>query len=169
MNFASLSLLRVRIHPTLPSSEIPTSFWASTANSMGKCCITSRQKPFTISASASSSPIDPAALAVKELLLRNFGGRGLMFQIRAWIPAFDIRHRMRAALVPDEQAIALRKVPRPVRPRQNLYQPAIGLVRLAGRYSLGDNPALCISPHMDRSGTFYGVFAPKVKFFTLAG
>src|SRR3546814_7882105 len=49
-------------HPTLPSRLIPRSFWASTANSMGSCCSTSRQKPFTISATASSaeSPRDMA-------------------------------------------------------------------------------------------------------------
>src|SRR5579871_2332549 len=44
-----------RAHPTLPSSETPTSFWASTANSIGRCCSTSRQKPLTISATASSA------------------------------------------------------------------------------------------------------------------
>src|SRR3546814_16430818 len=47
-------------HPTLPSRLIPRSFWASTANSMGTCCRTSRLKPFTISATASSAehPLD---------------------------------------------------------------------------------------------------------------
>ena len=42
------------VHPTLPSSEMPISFCASTANSIGSFCITSRQKPLTISATASS-------------------------------------------------------------------------------------------------------------------
>src|SRR5690606_32445409 len=32
-------------HPTLPSSEIPSSFCASTANSIGNCCSTSLAKP----------------------------------------------------------------------------------------------------------------------------
>lgn len=36
------------IYPTLPSSEMPTSFCASTANSMGRVCMTSLQKPLTI-------------------------------------------------------------------------------------------------------------------------
>jgi len=44
-------------YPTEPSSEIPTSFWASTANSIGSCCSTSRQKPLTTRATASSSPM----------------------------------------------------------------------------------------------------------------
>src|SRR3982750_1852479 len=41
--------------PTLPSSEIEISFCVSTMNSIGKCCSTSRTKPLTISATASSS------------------------------------------------------------------------------------------------------------------
>ena len=41
-------------HPTEPSNEIPNSFCASTANSIGSCCSTSRAKPFTISATAAS-------------------------------------------------------------------------------------------------------------------
>ena len=43
-------------HPTLPSSEIASSFCASTANSIGNCFITSLAKPLTISATASSCP-----------------------------------------------------------------------------------------------------------------
>src|SRR3569623_854676 len=42
------------IHPTLPSRLIATSFWASTANSIGSCCSTSRTKPLTSRATASS-------------------------------------------------------------------------------------------------------------------
>ena len=41
-------------HPTLPSRLIPNNFCASTANSIGSCCSTSRAKPLTISATASS-------------------------------------------------------------------------------------------------------------------
>src|SRR5690606_21266326 len=43
-------------HPTLPSRLIPSSFCASTANSIGSCCSTSLAKPLTISATASSWP-----------------------------------------------------------------------------------------------------------------
>ena len=41
-------------HPTLPSRLIPSSFCASTANSIGSCCSTSLAKPLTIRATASS-------------------------------------------------------------------------------------------------------------------
>ncbi len=43
------------LHPTLPSSETAISFCASTANSIGNCCSTSRTKPLTMSAVASSA------------------------------------------------------------------------------------------------------------------
>jgi len=49
------SAKQIAIHPTLPSSDMPSSFCASTANSIGSCIITSRQKPLTISATASSA------------------------------------------------------------------------------------------------------------------
>ena len=41
-------------HPTLPSRETATSFWASTANSIGSCCSTSFTNPLTSSWTASS-------------------------------------------------------------------------------------------------------------------
>ena len=47
-------VLHLRRHPTLPSSEIAISFWASTANSIGSFWSTSLTKPLTISAVASS-------------------------------------------------------------------------------------------------------------------
>ena len=46
--------LNFQHHPTLPSSEICNNFCASTANSIGNSLSTSRQKPFTISPTASS-------------------------------------------------------------------------------------------------------------------
>src|SRR4029079_2554962 len=42
-------------HPTLPSSELPIIFCVSAMNSIGSCCSTSRTKPLTISAVASSA------------------------------------------------------------------------------------------------------------------
>src|SRR5262249_22173851 len=44
-----------RGHPTLPSSDTVISRCASTANSIGRCCSTSRTKPLTMRPTASSS------------------------------------------------------------------------------------------------------------------
>ena len=46
-----------RDYPTLPSRLTPSSFWASTANSMGSSLKTSLQKPLTIMLTASSAEI----------------------------------------------------------------------------------------------------------------
>src|SRR5262249_60320785 len=46
---------RASAHPTLPSSEIEISFWASTANSIGRGCSTSLTKP-----PATSAPPPPS-------------------------------------------------------------------------------------------------------------
>src|SRR5690606_23879866 len=45
---------RVRTHPTAPSRLMPSSFCASTANSIGSSLNTALQKPFTIIETASS-------------------------------------------------------------------------------------------------------------------
>src|SRR5262249_11393597 len=53
---AKLRLVEIenRLHPTDPSSETPISFCVSAMNSMGSFCSTSRTKPLTTSATASS-------------------------------------------------------------------------------------------------------------------
>src|SRR5262245_46599053 len=48
-------LRRAPAHPTEPSSDMPINFCVSAMNSIGSCCSTSRTKPLTISATASSS------------------------------------------------------------------------------------------------------------------
>src|SRR5262249_37595887 len=57
--FGGLGVLprRQAPYPTLPSRLTPSSFWASTANSIGSSLNTSLQKPFTIMLTASSVPI----------------------------------------------------------------------------------------------------------------
>src|SRR5665213_3626041 len=52
-----VEVLDLQHHPTLPSRLTLRSLWASTANSMGNSLKTSRQKPFTIMETASSSEI----------------------------------------------------------------------------------------------------------------
>lgn len=48
-------ILGFSCHPTLPSRLMPMSFWVSAMNSIGSCWSTSRTKPLTMSATASSS------------------------------------------------------------------------------------------------------------------
>ena len=55
-DFQHIVSSRARPQPTLPSREMATRLCASIANSIGSACSTSRQKPLTTSATASSSP-----------------------------------------------------------------------------------------------------------------
>src|SRR5688500_17544012 len=48
-------VVRLNHHPPPPSSEMPISFCVSAMNSIGSCWSTSRTKPLTISAVASSA------------------------------------------------------------------------------------------------------------------
>src|SRR6476620_4153827 len=51
----ALRLEPILRHPTEPSRDTPISFCVSAMNSIGSCCSTSRTKPLTISATASSA------------------------------------------------------------------------------------------------------------------
>ena len=95
--------------PTLPSSEIATSFWASTANSIGRDCRTSLQKPLTTRCDGFFF-VHAALAAVEELVVIHFGRCGFVFDAGRVVAALDIRHGMRAAFVADQQAVALREV-----------------------------------------------------------
>src|ERR1700730_8268344 len=79
---------------------------------------------------------EPALHAIKQLILGNFRGRRLMFELRAGGLRFDIGHRMGAARIADEQRIAIGEIAGaggfPV--GRNLT--AIGILRSAGGNSL---------------------------------
>src|ERR1700732_4950315 len=78
----------------------------------------------------------PALHAIKQLILGNFRGRRLMFELRAGGLRFNIGHRMGAARIADEQRIAIGEIAGaggfPV--RRNLT--AIGILRSARGNSL---------------------------------
>ena len=82
-----------------------------------------------------------AALAdVKELIIGQFGGRRFMLKLRIGAAVFDIRHRVRAAAVADQQTVALREIARRFGLFVDRDQPAISIVRLTGTDPLGDAP-----------------------------
>ena len=98
-----------------PFQADPSSFCASTANSIGSSRKTSLQKPFTIIDTASSRS-RAALLAVEDLVLADLGGGGLVLHLRDGVLDLDVRERVRAALVADQQRVALRVVARAVAP-----------------------------------------------------
>ena len=126
---------RASDQPTLPSSEIAINFCASTANSIGSCCKTSRTKPLTIRAVASSAE-SPRCMQKNSWSSEIFEVVASCSNCRAGIFQFDIRHRMGAAGMADEQRIAICEISRArgLPMRRNLT--AIGVLRSARRDSL---------------------------------
>src|ERR1700732_744437 len=78
----------------------------------------------------------PTLHAIKQLILGNLRRRRLMFELRAGGLRFDIRHRMGAARIADEQRIAIGEIAGAGRfpVRRNLT--AIGILRSARGNSL---------------------------------
>jgi len=80
--------------------------------------------------------IEAAAHCVEELVLADLRGRRLMLDLRRGVLHLDIGHGMRAALIAEQQRIALREVADVLRRRPDADQPAIGVVRAARRNPL---------------------------------
>src|SRR5687768_7119742 len=70
--------------------------------------------------------------AVEDLILANFRRRRLVLHPGGAVLDFEIGKGMRAALIADQQRVALRVVAGPARPLGNLHQPAIGILTVAG-------------------------------------
>src|SRR5947199_490616 len=60
---------------------------------------------------------------VEELILTNLRGRGFVLYLRGVVHHFEVGERMGAALVAEQQRVALRIVPGTGRPLQDLHQP----------------------------------------------
>ena len=62
-----------------------------------------------------------------------------MFDFGALIAALDIGHGMRAALIADQQGVALGEITRVARLGHDAHQPAIGVVGVTCRDAFGDD------------------------------
>src|SRR5437667_12881365 len=72
-----------------------------------------------------------------------------MLDASAAITALDIGHRMGAAFVADQQAVALRVVASALRLRQNLHQAAISRLTASGGNAFGDDGRARVLADMD--------------------
>ena len=75
-----------------------------------------------------------------------------MLELRRRIFGLDVRHRVRAALVADEQRIAVREVARARGLAVRGHQPAVGVLRTPGGNTLRDDPARRVLAEMDHLG-----------------
>ena len=84
---------------------------------------------------------DPAAAAIEELVVGDLRGRRLVLDDRGRVADLHVREGVRAALVAHQQRVALRVIARAVGRRQDLHQPAIGVLAVAGGDALRDDRA----------------------------
>src|SRR6266568_1487380 len=69
--------------------------------------------------------LDPALTQIEHLIFANLRSRSLVLHPSRRISDFDIRERMRAALISDQQRVALRVIPCPRGAFHDLHLPAI--------------------------------------------
>src|SRR3989440_726102 len=92
---------------------------------------------------------DAALLQVKELLLADARGGGLVLDARRVVHHLDVRKSVRAAVAADEHRVALRVVARALRARENLDESAVGVVRAARGDSLRDDCRARVLPDVN--------------------
>ena len=83
----------------------------------------------------------PPLVAIEDLVLADFRGRGLVLHPRRRVLHFDVGKRMRPTLVTQQQRIALREIPRMRRPLLDLHQAPIAVLAVPGGNALGYNGA----------------------------
>src|SRR5262249_895993 len=76
--------------------------------------------------------------AVEDLVLANLRGRGLVLDPCGAVLDLEIREGVRAALVADQQRVALRVVARAAGAFRDLHQPAIRVLSMPGRDAFRD-------------------------------
>src|SRR5947209_8318518 len=82
-----------------------------------------------------------------------------MLHAGAGILYLDVRKGVRAALVADQERVALRVIACAMSSLQDLYLPAIGVLSEAGGDALGDNRALRVLADMDHLRSGIGLLA----------
>src|SRR5438093_5291622 len=78
----------------------------------------------------------PSLLAIEDLILAYFGRGRFVLDLGCRVLDFEIRKRVRTALVADQQRIALRVVTRVGGASEHLYHAAIRVLTVTGRNAL---------------------------------
>src|SRR5690606_27476912 len=102
---------------------------------------------------------DAARAAVEQLVVADLGGAGLVLDGGRGVADLDVGHRVGAALLADQQRVALGVVARAVRPGKHLHQAAVGVLAVAGTDALGDDRALGALADVDHLGAGVGLLA----------
>src|SRR5690606_27407383 len=102
---------------------------------------------------------DHARAAVEQRVVADLAGAGLVLDGAGGIGHFDVGHRVRTALLADQQRVALGVVAGAVGPAEHLDQAAVGVLPAAGTDALGDDGALGALADVDHLGAGIGLLA----------
>ena len=80
-----------------------------------------------------------------------------MLHAGAGVFHFNVRKRVRSALLADQQGVALRVVPRAGRPLQDLDQPAVSILTMPGRNAFRHDGAARVLSDVDHLGAGIGL------------
>ena len=120
-----------------------TNFCASTANSIGRCCKTSRK---TVNDQSQRLFFwDPTLLQIEQLVIAHLACGRFMFNSGAAIASLDIELWGTAA-VANQQAITLCIVARTRGVRRAFHQASISILAFTGANALTDDAAGCSLP-----------------------
>src|SRR6185312_15572081 len=92
---------------------------------------------------------DAAGETVEELVLADLGGARLVLDGRRGVLDLDVGKGVRAAPGAHEERVALREIAGAVGARQDLHQPAVGVLPAAGGDALGDDGAVGVPADVD--------------------
>src|SRR5690606_7833967 len=102
---------------------------------------------------------DAAAAAVEQLVVGNLRCRRLVLDGGGRVLHLDVGEGVRAALLADQQAVALGVVARAVRAGGHLHQPAVAVLAAAGADALADDLRLGALADVDHLGAGVGLLA----------
>src|SRR5690606_6382962 len=102
---------------------------------------------------------DAAGTAVEHLVVADLGGGGLVLDGRGRVLHLDVGEGVRAALLADQQAVALGVVARALGAGGDLDQAAVGVLAAAGADALADDLALGALADVDHLGAGVGLLA----------
>src|SRR5215469_5572289 len=98
-----------------------------------------------------------ALLQVKDLVLADLRSRSLVLHARARVPDLDVREGVSAALIADQERIALRVVAGAGCALQDLHAAAVRVLAVAGGDALGNHRAPGVFADMDHLGPGIGL------------
>src|SRR5262249_31554644 len=100
---------------------------------------------------------EAALLAIEDLVLADLRRRSLVLHLRGAVAHLQVRERVRAAAVAQQQRVALRIVAGVDRPLHDLHQAAVAVLPAPRRDALRDDRAARVLAQVDHLGPGVGL------------